>query len=176
MRVVRFACLIVACALAGRAHAEVVETSTNGFRLKTDLEVAASPPAVFKAVGQIGQWWNGDHTYSGKASNMTLPLSANACFCEALPGGGSVRHGVVVMVMPDRLVRLDAPLGPLQAEAVSAVLTFEMKPNASGTTLTVTFNVGGAREARAAKPEGIDAVITEAATRLKAYAETGKPQ
>ena len=176
MRVVSVACLIVAVALAGRAQAEVVETSTNGFRLKTVLEVAATPSAVFNAVGQIGRWCNDDHTYSGKASNMTLPLSANACFCEALPSGGSVRHGVVEMVMPDRLVRLDAPLGPLQAEAVSAVLTFEMKPNASGTTLTVTFNVGGAREARAAKPEGIDAVISEAASRLKTFAETGRPQ
>ena len=73
-------------ALAGGARAEVVDKGAYGFRLKTVQQVAAPPEAVFKAIGEIGKWWTDAHTYSGKAANMTMPLTPNACFCEAMPG------------------------------------------------------------------------------------------
>ena len=162
--------------LAGTARAEVVDTSANGFRLKTVTQVAAPPAGVFKAIGEIGHWWSDAHTYSGKAGNMTLPLLANGCFCEALPGGGGVRHGVVALVIPDQLLRLSAALGPLQDEGVSAALTFALKPASGGTELTVTYNVGGLRERMVSLAPGVDGVLTEAVGRLKAYAESGKPR
>lgn len=158
------------------AWAEVVETSAQGFRLQSVQQIAASPAKVFAALGEIGRWWSDTHTYSGKAANMTLQLSANACFCETLPNGGTVRHGVVEAVMPGRLLRLDSALGPLQDEGVSAALSFSLKPMASGTQLMVTYNVGGTRPSMLAIASGVDGVVTEQAVRLKRYVETGHPE
>jgi uncharacterized protein YndB with AHSA1/START domain len=161
-------------ALAGAARAEVVDKGAYGFRLKSVQQVAAPPEAVFKALGEVGRWWSDAHTYSGKAANMTMPLTPNACFCEAVPGGG-VRHGVVELVIPNRQVRVDAALGPLQDEGVSAALFFSLVPKAGGTELTVTYNVGGARDFAVSIAPAVDGVITEAAIRLKRYAESGRP-
>ena len=71
-------------ALAGAARAEVVDKGAYGFRLKSVQQVAAPPEAVFKALGEVGRWWSDAHTYSGKAANMTMPLTPNACFCGSL--------------------------------------------------------------------------------------------
>jgi uncharacterized protein YndB with AHSA1/START domain len=168
------AALITASSLAGVSQAEVIASGPNGFRLRTVQQVAAPPEAVFRAVGEIGRWWSDAHTYSGKAANMTMPLAPNACFCENLPGGG-VRHGVVELVIPNRQVRVSAALGPLQDEGVSAALFFGLAPKDGGTELTVTYNVGGARDAMVAAAPVIDSVVSEAARRLKTYIESGKP-
>src|SRR5689334_25302468 len=103
MRDWTLAVAVAALSFAGAARAEVVDKGAYGFRLKFVQQVAAPPDKVFKAVGEIGRWWTDEHTYSGKAANMTMPLTANACFCESLPNGGSVRHGVVDAVMPNTL-------------------------------------------------------------------------
>jgi uncharacterized protein YndB with AHSA1/START domain len=174
MRSVILAALVAA--LAGAARADVVETNSAGFRLKTVTQIAASPDKVYAALGEIGRWWSSAHSYSGDAANMTMPLQAGACFCEKVPGGGSVQHGVVATVMPQRgQVRVLAAFGPLQDEGVTAALTFQFKAANGGTELVTTYNVGGAREAVTRSAPGIDFVLTEAATRLKRYLETGKP-
>lgn len=163
--------------LAGAAHAEIVEQAEGGFRLKQTVEVAAPPDKVYAALGEIGRWWDDAHSYSGKAANMSMPLEPGACFCEALPKGGGVRHGVVVLVWPDqRMVRLDAALGPLQDEGATGALTFQVKPKGEGAELVETYNVGGLRPAAAKSFAGpVDGVMTTQLKRLKSYVETGKP-
>ncbi|WP_430422706.1 SRPBCC family protein [Phenylobacterium sp.] len=173
MRVWTLAAL-AALSLSGAARAEVVDKGAYGFRLKFAQQVTAPPDRVFKAIGEIGRWWSDAHTYSGKAANMTMPLRPDACFCEALPGGG-VRHGVVEAVMPNTLVRVDAALGPLQDEGVGAALAFNLKARDGGTELTVTYHVGGARDFVVSAAPAIDGVLGEAVGRLKRYVETGKP-
>lgn len=173
MRVWTLAAL-AALSLSGAARAEVVDKGGYGFRLKFVQQVAAPPDRVFKAIGEVGRWWSDAHTYSGKAANMTMLLTPNACFCEALPGGG-VRHGVVESVMPNTLVRVDAALGPLQDEGVGAALAFNLKAKDGGTELTVTYHVGGARDFVISAAPAIDGVLGEAVGRLKRYVETGKP-
>lgn len=166
---------VAALSLAGAAGAEVVDKGPGHFRLKTVQQIAAPPAKVFAALGKIGSWWENDHTYSGKAANMTMPLTANACFCEALPNGGGVRHGVVELVIPDKMLRVDAALGPLQDEGVSGALFFNLEPKDGGTRLTTTYNVGGARDFIVSAAPGVDGVLTTQLTRLKRYVETGKP-
>ncbi|WP_293904845.1 SRPBCC family protein [Phenylobacterium sp.] len=166
---------LAALMLAGVSRAEVVDKGPQGFRLKTVQQVAAPPETVFKAIGEIGHWWSDDHTYSHHASNMTMPLTPNACFCEALPGGGGVRHGVVEMVIPNQQVRVEAALGPLPDEGVAAALSFVLKPKDGGTELTVTYHVGGARDLMVSAAPVVDGVISEQIVRLKRYIETGKP-
>lgn len=167
---------LAAATLGGAAQAEVVETNPQGFRLKTVRQIDAPPAKVFKAIGEIGRWWDGEHSYSGDAQNITMPLQANACWCETIPGGGSVRHGVVVLAWEAQgMIRADAALGPLQDEGVNGALLFQLKPKDGGTELTVTYNVGGARDAIAKAGPGVDQVLTGGWDRLKRYVETGKP-
>ncbi len=174
----RTAAVLGFCALlaTGGARAEVIDKGAYGFRLKIVREIAAPPEKVFSAIGQVGGWWSDAHTYSGKASSMTMPLTAAACFCEALAAGGGVRHGVVEAVIPNQLVRVHAALGPLQDEGVAAALAFSLKPKGTGTELTTTYHVGGARDFVVSFAPGVDGVLTEAMDRLKSYAETGKPK
>lgn len=164
--------------MAGAAHAEVVEQGEGGFRLKQTVEIAAPPDKVYAALGEIGRWWDDAHTYSGKAANMTIRLEAGACFCETLPKGGGVRHGVVVLVWPDqRMVRLDAVLGPLQDEGAAGALTFQVKPKGAGSELVQTYNVGGMRASAAKSFAGpVDGVMSTQMRRLKAYVETSGPK
>jgi len=159
------------------AQAEVVERTEAGFRTKKTVEVAASPDKAYAALGQIGSWWDGAHTYTGKASNMTVKLEAGACFCEALPGGG-VRHGVVALAWPDQhTLRIEAALGPLQNEGAAGALTFQISPKTGGgSTVTVTYHVGGMRAAAAkAFADPVDQVIGTQAVRFGKFVDTGKP-
>jgi uncharacterized protein YndB with AHSA1/START domain len=162
--------------LTGPAAAEVVARSDGGFRIARAVEIAAPPARVYAALGEVGRWWDGAHTYSGKAANMTLPLEAGACFCERLDGGGGVRHGVVALAMPSALLRLDSALGPLQGEGVSGALTFALKAKGEGSLLTLTYNVGGFTPAGVAQWAGpVDEVLTIQVDRFKRYLETGAP-
>jgi uncharacterized protein YndB with AHSA1/START domain len=165
---------VAALCVGGATHAEVADKGPNGFRLKYVVQVAAPPARVYQAVGEIGRWWSDEHTYSGKAANFSMPLQANACLCEALPGGG-VRHGVVEAVVPSQLVRIEAALGPLQDEGVAPAWTFALKAKDGGTEVTVTYNVGGLRPEMAAAAPGVDAVLGAQVARFKRYVETGKP-
>lgn len=166
----------LALAFAGAAQAEVADKNPNGFRLKYQAQVAAPPDKVFKALGEIGRWWSDAHTYSGKAANLSMPLTANACYCEALPPGGGVRHGVVDLVIPNQQVRVSAALGPLQDEGVSAAWSFYLKPKDGGTELLMTYHVGGARDFVVTLAPKVDEVMGEGFRRLRTYAETGKPE
>ncbi|WP_293681770.1 SRPBCC domain-containing protein [uncultured Phenylobacterium sp.] len=160
---------------AGSAQAAVVDKGPGYFRLKTVQQIAAPPAKVYAAIGEWGRWWSDAHTYSGKASNITLALSANGCLCEALPGGGSVRHGVVELVIPNQTVRLDAAFGPLQDEGVGGAYTLTLKARDGGTELTMTYHVAGARDFIVSAAPAIDEVMSEGVGRLKAYVETGRP-
>ena len=164
------------CLLVGGANAEVVERTEAGFRTKKTIEVAASPDKAYAALAQIGSWWGDDHTYTGRASNMSLELKPGACFCEALPGGG-VRHGVVALAWPDQhTLRLEAALGPLQDEGVAGALTFQIKPKATGSEVIVTYHVGGMRAAPTkAYAALVDQVIGVQVARYGKFVDTGKP-
>lgn len=166
--------LLLGSLCAGAARAEVVEQTEQGFRLRFEHRIAASPEQVYAALTQVGRWWSAGHTYSGEASNLTLEARAGGCFCERW-AGGSVRHGEVVMALPGRMLRLNAPLGPLQDEGVAAALFFNLAPDPGGTRLEVFYNVGGARPRAATSAPVIDRVLGEQTARLARYAATGRP-
>jgi len=163
--------------LAGAARAEVTGPWDNGFTSRNVVEITARADRVYAALGEIGRWWSNDHTYSGSASNMTMPLKPGACFCEALPGGG-VAHGTVVLAWPARgMVRVHAALGPLQQLGATGALTWEIKPKAGGVVEVVqTYAVVGLQPAFAkVAGAGVDGVMHEALERFERYVETGKP-
>jgi len=92
-----------------------------------------------------------------------------------LPGGG-VEHGRVILVWPEqKLLRVQAALGPLQNEGVSAILSFQVKPVSGGAEVLETYNVGGARPETVATWPQVNVVLAEQLDHLKAYVEAKKP-
>ena len=167
-----------ACGLGGGQAALAVtsDVSPTGFLVTAQHDVKATPHRVYEALGEIDKWWNGSHSWSGKAANLSLSRQAGGCFCERW-GQNSVEHARVVHAFEERLLRLDGALGPLQALSVNGVLTFALQPKEGGTALVVTYRVSGAESAglqQLAAP--VDRVIGEQARRLVSYIETGKPE
>ena len=159
----------------GPAQAEVVAAQPAGFEVVEHAHIPAPPERVWAAIAQVGSWWSPTHTYSQDAANLSLKLEPGGCFCERWPGG-AVRHMTVVAAMPPHLLRLDGALGPLGGLGVTGHLTFALAPEAQGTDLKVTYDVGGwSRDGldRVAGP--VDQVLGTQVERLARYVATGKP-
>jgi len=152
--------------LATTASAEVRARTENGFTLAFERSVRAEPETVVEAVAMPAGWWSSEHTYSGDAANIRLDLIPGGCWCEALPGGG-VKHAEVVMVWPERrMVRFDAPFGPLQGMGADAVLTMTWSdpPDGGERVLRWSYVVTGA--GTGAMADVIDGVLAEQFRRL----------
>ena len=175
---VRASALMLAAALGsgGGAVAATSEVSPTGFTVALRHEVRATPHRVWEALGEIDRWWNGSHSWSGQAANLTLATQAGGCFCERW-GANSVVHARVIHAVEDRMLRLEGSLGPLQALAATSIMTFALEaPKDGGTTLVVTYRVAGSGTAGLPQLAGpVDGVIGEQVRRLVAYVETGRP-
>jgi uncharacterized protein YndB with AHSA1/START domain len=168
------AIFLLACVGAGSACA--ADVSPNGFVVRHERIVAAPAAAVYDSLlGQVGSWWNPQHSYSGDSRNLSIEPRAGGCFCERLPNGG-VEHLRVVMLRPNQMIRLTGALGPLQASALSGVMTWRLSPVEGGTKLELVYSVGGFMpggfEGIAPAVEG---VLGEQIDRLKRFVETGSP-
>jgi hypothetical protein len=141
----RKAALTAVMMLAGPpAAAEVKSATAAGFEVEARAIVAATPAETYRTLGRIGEWWNDDHTYSGKAANMRLALRAGGCFCETIPAdGGTIEHARVIYARPGETLRLQGGLGPLQSEAAIGTLTWSLKAVPGGTEIVQTYVAGG---------------------------------
>ena len=162
----------LAGAMACPAAAEVTASSESGFVSHNEADVPAPPGEVWASMLRPADWWNGDHTYSGKSSNLTLDPVAGGCFCEVVPNAGAgpaghVEHMRVVYLAPNATLRLNGGLGPLQAEAVEGVLTMTLAPSDQGTKISWDYVVGGyARVPLKELAPVVDRVIGEQLARL----------
>jgi len=158
------------------ARAEVSDQSDAGFEIRHVANLDAPQARVRAAVLDVGRWWNGAHSYSGDARNLTID-PVGGCFCEKL-ADGQVRHMTVVYSDPGAL-RLSGALGPLQATGTSGhlIFRFEKAADPAKTLLTVTYDVGGYAKGGLAQTwaKPVDFVLGEQVARLKRYVETGKP-
>ncbi len=172
------AALLAALAVApgGAARAEVVDVAENGFLLRETTTVAGDARKAWNALVDVGRWWDPAHTDSGDGAKLSLDARAGGCWCETLPDHGSVEHMRVVFVAPGRTLRLDGALGPLQSMAVSGVMTWTLTPGEKGTTIEMTYAVGGdSRGGLKDLAPGVERVLAEQVARYRAYVETGKP-
>jgi hypothetical protein len=153
--------------------AEVKDSSAIGFTIQDTVIIAAGPNDVYHAlVVDIGYWWDSAHTFSGKASNLSIDDRAGGCFCEKLEDGGSVRHLEVVFADPGKTLRMIGSLGPLQAIAVTGCMTWSLSKTDRGTNVKVTYSVGGYRPGGLQKMAPlVDKVMFEQLKRLKDYIE-----
>jgi len=169
----------LAATAASPAAAELVAASDAGFVSHHEAVVMAAPSAVWAAMLEPSRWWNGEHTYSGNAANLTLDPRAGGCFCETIPGAnggpaGQIEHMRVIYVAPNATLRLSGGLGPLQSEAVTAVLTMALRPEGTGTRITWDFVVGGYMRTKMAElAPVVDRVVGEQFTRLAASVPKG---
>ncbi|MBS0477894.1 MAG: ATPase [Proteobacteria bacterium] len=156
---------------ASPVAADVIDTSAAGFTVSRTVSIAATPDAVWRTLTKPSHWWSKDHSWSGDAANFYIDSN---CFCEKLPGRGSVEHARVVFSDKDKLLRMVGAFGPLQAYAVTGVMTFELTPGgAKGTTLKMTYTVGGYMPGGIDKmAEPVDNVLGQQVLGLKTAAET----
>jgi uncharacterized protein YndB with AHSA1/START domain len=160
-------------AAATRVGAEVKQAAPDTFLIVFSQPVKAAPAKAFEALPRVDRWWSSAHTYSGSAGNLSLRAEAGGCFCERW-GGGSAEHGTVILALPPQLLRLQTALGPLQAKAVSGILTFEVKPEGEGAVLTMGYRVNGTAVSALDKDApNVEQVLGEQFGRLVRLIETG---
>jgi uncharacterized protein YndB with AHSA1/START domain len=159
--------------IAAPASGEVVSSSPNGFELRHEVAVHAPPAQVWDRMLQVGQWWEDDHTYSGKAANMTLDARPGGCFCEATPAnGGGVTHMTVAYVAPKERLVMTGALGPLLFEATSGVMDLTVKATPDGNSIVMmNYRAAGFARGNADKMAPlVDTVLGVQAKRLAAFA------
>lgn len=107
--------------------AEVVHASESGFEIKMSVSVGATPEQAYEQFLKVDEWWSPEHTWFGKAKNLSIDPVAGGCFCE-IEGDKSVLHMTVSYVAPHKEIRMLGGLGPLQQMGLHGVLTFKFIP------------------------------------------------
>ncbi len=162
-------------ALSPAARSEVVDSQANGFTTRQTALVNAPIRKVWDILVEPRLWWSSEHTFSGDARNLSLTPLPGGEWLETLPGGGGVRHLVVVWIRPPSALRFEGALGPLQGLGVVGHLTFTLKAQGDATTVSETYDVGGHAPGGLQTMAGpVDGVLGQQLLRLKAVAETGK--
>jgi len=192
----RHCLLSAAAALAGLflsapAAARVHEETPDSFVIRLAVVVPASPQQAWDMLVRPAEWWDGSHSFSGDAANLSLHPRAGGCFCEVLPNeaspnaapSGSVEHMRVIFADDGRALRMTGALGPLQAGAVTGVLTIFLKPGKAGTQILWEYAVSGhwrAEGAAAATDAALAGQILRLAEKLGAGkavgGEAGEPE
>lgn len=159
-----------------RARAEVRQSAADSFVVSLSETVNEKPGRAYDDITQVQRWWDSQHTWSGKAANLSLKAVAGGCFCERW-NGGSAEHGHVIMALPGKLLRLEASLGPLQELALKGVLSIWIRSeNDATSTLVLEYRVNGAANSGLdGYAPNVDAMLAEQFERLKRFIETGKP-
>ena len=172
----RFALSIPAVLLAAPASAEVVSAGPNGFEVQEVVNLVVPQPSAYAAFGQIGSWWNKDHTYSGDAARMSLQLRPGGCLCEPLDGGGGIEHMRVTYLKPGEQIVLTGSLGPLLYQATAGVMDVKFERIAGGSRVTMNYRAAGFAKSDADKLAPlVDQVLAEQMKRYRAYA-AGAPK
>jgi hypothetical protein len=153
-------------------RADVTVSGPAGFTVTESFHTTASPEKIWAVLVVPSRWWDGEHTWSGVVTNMTLDAKAGGCWCETLPNGGSAQHMAVEFVDPPKTLRLRGALGPLGTLAVTGVMGFGIAPESGGAVVTLSYQVGGLVpvDLSPLAPE-VDGVLSAQMTRLKTEAE-----
>jgi len=168
---------IAACLLsAAPASAEVISASPTGFEVQEVVNLVVPQPSAYAAFGQVGQWWNKEHTYSGDASRMSLQLRPGGCFCEPLEGGGGIEHMRVTYLKPGEQIVLTGSLGPLLYQATAGVMDVRFERIAGGTRVTMNYRAAGFAKGDGDKMAPlVDQVLADQMKRYRTYA-AGAPK
>jgi len=163
--------IVVSLLAAAPASAEVISAGPNGFEVQQVVNLVVPQPSAYAAFGQVGQWWNKEHTYSGDAARMSLQLRPGGCFCEPLDGGGGVEHMRVTYLKPGEQIVMTGSLGPLLYQATAGVMDVRFERIAGGTKVTMNYRAAGFAKSDADKMAPlVDQVLAEQMKRYRTYA------
>ncbi len=147
-------------------QAEVVSSSADHYTLIHTASSPMSPDELWSRLVEPASWWHPDHTYSGDAGNLSLQLKAGGHWSEQWDDN-AVLHGVVLNVDNGKLLRLDAPFGPLQELAVKVIWTITIEADGSGSKVTFNEVANGVSSSKLDElAKAVDFVKQEAITRL----------
>lgn len=124
------------------ARAEVLESAANGFVLEISVEVPSTPEQSYAQFLRIGEWWDGEHSWFGKAENFSLEPHVGGCFCE-IDGDREAQHMRVSFVQPNKEMRLLGGLGPLQMMSVHGAMSWQFVATETGTKIIHRYTVSG---------------------------------
>lgn len=158
---------VLAVSLIASAHGEVVSSSDTHFVLRHEGQSARSVDEMWQRLTEPATWWHPDHTFSGDAKNLSLEPEAGGLWSETWEGG-SVAHGRVLTVHAGRVLRMDAPFGPLQELGAYTVWTITITAGEAGGTVVVFDEVSSAppNTNMGEVAKAVDFVKTEAMSRL----------
>ena len=158
---VAFTLALLCC--AAPIPAELTHSDDNGFSVRHAIATKAEPFVVYRTLtAHIDQWWSAAHSWSGDASNLYMDVKQGGCFCERLPGSGSVEHLRIIYFAPGSELRFEGALGPLQQMPVQGRMIWTIEPNDSGSTVTFTYHVfGHSQGGLTAIAPAVDGVIGE---------------
>jgi uncharacterized protein YndB with AHSA1/START domain/ketosteroid isomerase-like protein len=156
--------------LVSAAHAEVKLLAYGGYSVELEVILPVSPNVAYDAAtGDIGGWW--DHSFSQHPKRLYIEAKPGGGFYEIFDDAGNgVQHAVVIYAERGKLLRFTGPLG-FSGNALDAVITYEFKPEGSGTRMHVIVNMMGQMSMEDA--QAADQVWHHFADRLKAYVESG---
>jgi hypothetical protein len=157
-------------------RADIIQSPPGLTKISFQLHVTPNAAGAYAAVTHPEKWWNGEHSYSGDASNMTLEAVAGGCWCEKLPAGGSVQHMRVIAAIPGALLRLSGGLGPLQAQPMTGVMTWSFKDDpAGGSVVDFKYRLAGSADLPANWAQAVEGVLSEQLQRLQNLLDKGAP-
>lgn len=165
------------CVISAPAAADVVKAEATGFVIEKTVTIDASADTVWETLRAPQRWWSKEHTWSGDSANLYIDSQATGCFCEKLPGRGSVQHARLIFVDKGKMLRMEGAFGPLQGEAIVATLTFELSPDGDkATKVKMTYIAGGYSPTGFDKlAPAVDGVMGAQLDGLKAAAEAPPP-
>lgn len=159
---------IVAACAAGSATAEIVAATPDHYTLRHEATSLMAPDVLWSRLISPDTWWHPDHTYSGDAHNLWLNPNAGGPWMESWDGN-VVEHGRVLTLMEGKMLRLDAPFGPLQGMGVQVVWTITLEPLDDGAGTRVIFDEvanGSSASGLDQVAPAVDGVKLEAINRL----------
>ncbi len=159
-------CVSLLTVVFGAARADVVASSEQHFVLRHEAVSARTVDEMWERLIHPETWWHPDHTYSGDAENLSLDAQAGGLWKEVW-AGGSVSHGRVLTVEEGKVLRMDAPFGPLQQLGAYTVWTITLSAVEEGTKVIfdeVSTAPASANMSETAK--AVDFVKSEAMSRL----------
>ena len=148
------------------AVAEVVASSDTHYVLRHQAMSEFSAEEVWQRLVKPSTWWHPDHTYSGDANNLSLEATAGGLWREDW-SDGSVVHGRVMLVQTGKVLRMDAPFGPLQGVGAYVVWTITVTSEKDGSVVVFEETATGPEGAGLDKLAGaVDGVKSQAIQRL----------
>lgn len=167
----RTALFLTTFLFAAPASAEVLSADDHGFEIQNSVNLVVPQQQAFAAFGQIGQWWNKEHTYSGDAKRLSLQMRPGGCFCEPLDNGGGIEHMRVTYLQPGERMVLTGSLGPLLYQATTGVMDIKVDRIAGGSRVTMNYKAAGfAKGGAAAMATLVDQVLADQLKRYRVYA------